>query len=181
MCTYGLHNCSRWRVILKWAFEGWRTGGFCLKVRASPFNEGLLFDSTVPGTLHYRNSFLTSFSTIFMAEVWICRVSGGIKEFLPDLESGYWNQIFHSPISWSESRPHSFWKRNYSLKLFFLSEYVRYSKIWAKHNFSGTRIRQFSRTRHGSVLFEKQVLISLKTGPDFNNLTLIGPPFGFRN
>ncbi len=67
MCAYGLHNSSMWRVILKRALKGWRTGGFCLKIRASPFNEGLSF--AVPLDLQYRNSFLTSFPTIFMAEL----------------------------------------------------------------------------------------------------------------
>jgi hypothetical protein len=48
MRAYGLHNCSMWHLILKGALEGWRTGGFCVKIRASSLNEGL-FDST--GTL----------------------------------------------------------------------------------------------------------------------------------
>ncbi len=68
MCAYGLHNCSMWRVILKGALEGWQTGGFCLKkIRASHFNEGLLFDSTL-GLAVYK-FILTSFPAIFKAEL----------------------------------------------------------------------------------------------------------------
>jgi hypothetical protein len=67
MCAYGLHNCSRWRVILKVAFEGWRIGGFCLTVRDSPYSEGLWFESTLG--LAINKSFLASFPAIFKAEL----------------------------------------------------------------------------------------------------------------
>jgi hypothetical protein len=86
MCTYGLHNCLRWRVILKWAFEGWRTGGFCFKIRASSFNEGLLW-LIVPLDRQYTYFFLLAFLRFLKLK---CEsVSGEIKEFLLDLESGY--------------------------------------------------------------------------------------------
>jgi hypothetical protein len=77
------------RVILKLkgALEGWQTGGFCLKVRASPFNEGFLFDSTVPLDRQCLYFFLLAFLRFLKLK---CEsVSGGIKEFLLDLESGY--------------------------------------------------------------------------------------------